>query len=62
MELKHAIFLLGLVIVVPVGTAVATSSILARRAVFFLLVFGTAIAKTADINFVSREWYRGSRS
>lgn len=60
MEVKHAAFLFGLMVIVPVGTMLASWSIRVRRLVFFLIVFGTSIVKVADINFISREWYRGS--
>ena len=60
MEPKHAIFLVGLLLCVPLGAALATWSSRVRDGLFFALVFGTALVKKADINFVSREWYRGS--
>jgi len=60
MELKHVIFLLSLAVIVPAGTLLATWSHRVREVVFVMLVFGTALVKRADINFISREWYRGS--
>ena len=60
MESKHLIFLTAFIILVPTGIAVSLFSQKARDAVFFLLVFGTTLTNRLDINFISREWYRGT--
>ncbi|MDX9720453.1 MAG: O-antigen ligase family protein [Myxococcota bacterium] len=60
MQAKHLIFLLAFATLVPAGTLVASWSQRARDVVFVLMVFGTAFVKSADSNFLSREWYRGS--
>lgn len=60
MEIKHAIFLLGLTVVLTIGRAVCARYALLRDACAFLLVSGTTRAEMLDINFISREWYRGT--
>lgn len=60
MESKHAIFLLGLVLVLTVGRAFCRRHAPLRDLCAFLLVFGTTRTDFIDINFMSREWYRGT--
>jgi hypothetical protein len=59
-EIKHAIFLVAVVLVLTVGRAVCKRSGLLRDACAFLLVIGTTRTDFLDINFLSREWYRGT--
>jgi len=54
------IFFGGLLFCIPVGTALAAYSRRARDLAFGALVFGTTISDRLDINFLSREWYRGT--
>ena len=65
MEDKYIIFLFGTAIFVPLGIAIARSNPRALNLVFIALVFGTTQPESlfglpTDINFLSREWYRGS--
>lgn len=60
MEPKHAIFFLGLALVSTVGRSLCRRSARLRDLCAFLLVFGTTRADMIDINFLSREWYRGT--
>lgn len=61
METKHIIFIVALFVMVPLGTLVTTASRRAREGAFFLMLFGTALdTQQGDINFISREWYRGT--
>ncbi|MES9901151.1 MAG: O-antigen ligase family protein [Sedimenticola sp.] len=62
---KYNIFFVGLLFFVPVGIVIARSNARALNLVFIALVFGTTQPETifglpTDINFLSREWYRGS--
>jgi hypothetical protein len=54
------IFFGGLLFCIPVGTALAAYSRRARDLAFAALVFGTTLSDRLDINFLSREWYRGT--
>ena len=58
--MKDVIFFACLVVLVPVGTLAASISPRIRELVFFALVFSTATMGKLDINFLSREMYRGS--
>lgn len=60
MEVKHAVFFLGLVFVLTIGRAFCRRSGQLRDVCAFLLVFGTTQTGFIDINFMSREWYRGT--
>ncbi len=60
MELKHAIFLVGFAVALTVGRAMCVRNARLRDACAFLLVFGTTRSDLIDINFISREWYRGT--
>jgi hypothetical protein len=60
MEAKHYIFLVGLLVTVPPGAYFAARARGFRDACAFLLVFGTLRYDLLAINFVSREWYRGT--
>lgn len=65
MEDKHFIFFTGVLVLVPLGIQIARSNPRALNLVFFALVFGTTQPEAlfglpTDINFLSREWYRGS--
>ena len=67
MEDKHFIFFLSVLFVVPMGIVIARSNRRALNLVFFAIVFGTTQSEAlfglpTDINFFSREWYRGSTS
>ena len=58
--MKDLIFFGGLLLCIPVGTALAAYSRRARDLAFAALVFGTTLSDRLDINFLSREWYRGT--
>ena len=58
--MKDLIFFGGLLLCIPVGTALAAYSRRARDLAFGALVFGTTLSDRLDINFLSREWYRGT--
>lgn len=60
MEFKHIIFLVGLVVVLTLGRSLCRRKPQLRDTCAFLLVFGTTRADMLDINFLSREWYRGT--
>jgi len=60
-ESKHIIFIAALFVVVPLGSIVTTIWRRAREGAFFLMLFGTVLdTQKGDINFISREWYRGT--
>ncbi len=64
-EAKHIIFFAGSAVCIPVGILCATQSRKMLDFVFVFLVFGTCMPSglfgfPTDINFLSREWYRGS--
>lgn len=63
--MKDIIFFAGFLFCVPVGILLAVYSRWIQQAFFFVLVFGTTnstglFGLPMDINFFSREWYRGS--
>jgi hypothetical protein len=60
LELKHVIFLVALGLVLTVGRAVCLRNPRLQDACAFLLVFGTTRTDLMDVNFLSREWYRGT--
>lgn len=65
MDEIYLIFLLGSTLILPLGVMAACSSKRVLDLVFVLLVFGTSqpdalFGFPADINFLSREWYRGT--
>ena len=60
MELKDLIALALIVFAVPVCTALLTFWRRGRDLAFAVLVFGAMITEKLDVNFVSREWYRGT--
>ena len=60
MELKELVALGLIFMSVPVCTALLTYWRRGRDFAFFVLVFGAMITERLDINFVSREWYRGT--
>ncbi|MES9884953.1 MAG: O-antigen ligase family protein [Sedimenticola sp.] len=65
MEYKYLILFIGVSVLVPVGIVIARSNPRALNLVFIALVFGTTqpdslFGLPTDINFLSREWYRGS--
>lgn len=60
METKHAIFLLGLLLAIAASRLYVRHHRWARDACAFLLLFGTAHADKVAVNFLSREWYRGT--
>ncbi len=62
---KYLIFFAGVVIFVPAGILVARSNPRVLNFVFVALLFGTTqpgslFGLPTDINFLSREWYRGT--
>lgn len=60
MELKELVALGLIFMSVPVCSALLTYWRRGRDFAFFVLVFGAMITERLDINFVSREWYRGT--
>lgn len=65
MESKYLIFFTGVLVFVPIGVLIARDNPRILNIVFFALIFGTTQPETlfglpTDINFLSREWYRGS--
>jgi len=65
MESKYLIFSIGALIFLPIGIMLARSSLRILNLIFFALVFGTTQPESlfglpTDINFLSREWYRGT--
>ncbi|MDH3464314.1 MAG: O-antigen ligase family protein [Gammaproteobacteria bacterium] len=65
MEAKELIFTIGSLFCVPTGVLLARSHPRILGLVFFALVFGTTQTESlfglpTDINFLSREWYRGT--
>ncbi|MCF6285066.1 MAG: O-antigen ligase family protein [Candidatus Hydrogenedentes bacterium] len=64
-EYKYIIFLVGSIVCVPVGILLASLWRKFHDFVFMFLVFGTCMPSglfgfPTDINFLSREWYRGT--
>jgi hypothetical protein len=57
---SHGVFLFGLALVLTVGRSMCNRDARLRDACAFLLVFGTTCTDLVDINFLSREWYRGT--
>lgn len=60
MQLKDLVALVLILFALPVCTAVLIYWRRARDFAFFALVFGAMITDRLDVNFVSREWYRGT--
>ena len=60
MEAHDLIFLAAFVVVLPAGIWAACLSRRVQEVLFFLLVAGSAFTERMDINFLSREWYRGT--
>jgi hypothetical protein len=60
MELKHVVFFLALFLAVPLATALARKREWLRDACMLALVIGTTRFDLQAINFISREWYRGT--
>jgi len=65
LEAKHIIFFIGSAVCVPAGIVAAINSRKMHDFVFMFLVFGTTqpgslFGLPTDINFLSREWYRGT--
>ena len=60
METKDLIALVLLLVTIPTGVLIATFSLRARDAAFFLMVAGTVITDRFDVNFLSHYWYRGT--
>ena len=58
--MKDLIFFAGLLLCIPGGAALAAYSRRARELAFGALVFSMTISDRLDINFLSREWYRGT--
>jgi len=64
-EAKHIIFFVGSAVCVPGGIIAAMHSRKIHDLVFIALIFGTCMPDSlfslpTDINFMSREWYRGT--
>lgn len=60
MQLKEIVALALIIFAVPICTALMVFWRRARDLGFFAIVFGAMIANSLDVNFVSREWYRGT--
>ncbi|MFC1735266.1 O-antigen ligase family protein [Candidatus Hydrogenedentota bacterium] len=60
MESKYIIFMVGSIVAVPMAVLWATVSRRFREAMFFAIIAGTVLKGKLDLNFVSREFYRGS--
>jgi hypothetical protein len=59
-QLKEVLFWGAFLFGVPAGAVFAANSQRFRDMVFFCIVVGTVRADWLDINFLSREWYRGT--
>ena len=64
-ESKYIIFVVASIVCVPTGILLASNYRKIHDFVFMFLVFGTCMPESlmglpTDINFFSREWYRGS--
>ena len=62
---KYTVFLIGLFVFVPIATVITRFDKRFLNLVFVALVFGTTQPESlfglpVDINFLSREWYRGT--
>ena len=62
---KHIIFLFSAIVLVPMGILIARNNPRVLNLIFCALVFGTTQPESlfslpTDINFLSREWYRGT--
>ena len=60
MEAKDLIALALLLVAIPTGILVATVSLRARDAAFFIMVAATVVTDRLDVNFLSHFWYRGT--
>jgi hypothetical protein len=60
MQVKDLIGLLLIPMAMSIGVLLTCSSKRARDAAFFLLTLGMVLNERLDINFLSREWYRGT--
>ena len=58
--MKELIFLAGTLVAVPIGAVMASMFQRVRDAIFVALVVGTTRTDLLHINFLSREWYRGT--
>lgn len=58
-EYKYFIFFLTLILLVPVGVMLASTSKFFEKVILFLMIFFTC-RLTESIHFVSREFYRGT--
>ncbi len=56
--MKYIVFFMTLLIAAPVGFQMSKKNLKVEKLVFFLLIFFTV--KEVTINFISREWYRGT--
>lgn len=62
---KYTIFFIGLFVFVPIGIVIVRANANMLNMAFIMLVFGTTQPESlfglpTDINFLSREWYRGT--
>ncbi|MFO0755140.1 MAG: hypothetical protein U0359_01510 [Byssovorax sp.] len=60
MELKHFVFMFAVLVVVPIGASFAARRPWIKDALAFTLLLGTTRFDLQAINFLSREWYRGT--
>ncbi len=60
MTAKEAIVLGLFIIATPIGIVLAMNNKMLRNALMFLLVFCTTKTDLVDINFIGRDWYRGT--
>lgn len=59
--MKDLLFLMAFIVTVPIGTALGITVPLVQDLVFVGMIVGTTLmGGYLDINFVSREWYKGS--
>lgn len=65
LEAKYIIFFAGSIVFIPAGILLASNNRKLHDFVFMFLVFGTCMPESlfglpTDINFISRQWYRGT--
>jgi hypothetical protein len=60
MDLKHFIWLCGILAMVPITAALAIYSYKARSWFLFLMIIGSAFSYNVQITFFGRIWYRGT--
>ena len=60
MQIKDLVGLLLIPMAISMGVLITCASKRARDVAFFLLTAGMVFNDRLDINFLSREWYRGT--